>query len=276
MTLLLATLAVLVGVSVGLLGGGGSILTLPLLVYVGGLSPRDAVAASLFVVGVASAAALIGHARAGRVHHRHGLLFGAGSMVGAFAGGRLAHLVSGRILLGAFTVMMLATGLAMMRPRAETVPRPATGAALGRAVIAGVAIGVVTGLVGAGGGFVIVPALTLLLGLPMPVAIGTSLLVISMNSLAGFAGAITHASLPWPLVGGMALAAAVGAAVGSRLVGRVRPASLRRGFAWLVLAMTVFMASQQLSRTWALLVAAAIAAILLAGSLRKSSGVLHA
>jgi hypothetical protein len=245
-----AILALLVGLSLGLLGGGGSILTLPVLVYVVGLPPRDGIAASLLIVGVTSASAMLGHARAGRVRWSIGALFGAASMLGAFGGGRLSHLVPAAVLLGGFTFLMLVTALAMMRPRSEVesgaAPSALRGGALARVLAVGVGIGLLTGVVGAGGGFVIVPALALLCALPMRAAVGTSLLVITVNSFAGFAGAAAHATIPWRVVGVMTGSAVIGSFGGAALTTRVSPASLRKGFAWFVLAMTAFMVWKQI------------------------------
>lgn len=245
--LVAAILALLVGVSLGLLGGGGSILTLPVLVYVVGLDPRDGVAASLLIVGVTSAAAMLGHARGGHVEWRVGALFGGASMAGAFIGGRLSHFVPARVLLAAFTVLMLMTAIAMMRPRRESEAASVSlrGAALVRVPAVGGAIGLLTGVVGAGGGFVIVPALTLFCALPIRSAVGTSLLVITMNSLAGFAGASAHAEIPWTLVGVMTAAAVLGSLTGAALTTRVAPTALRKGFAWFIVAMTIFMVWKQ-------------------------------
>ena len=162
-------LAVFVGISLGLLGGGGSILTVPLLAYVAGVEPRHAIAMSLLVVGVTSAIAAITHARAGRVRWRIAVLFGLVAMAGAYAGGRLARFIPGTVLLVAFAVIMIAAGLAMLRGRKDT-----TGAdsdqrlPVVRIALLGMAVGLISGLVGAGGGFLLVPALALLGGLPMP------------------------------------------------------------------------------------------------------------
>jgi uncharacterized membrane protein YfcA len=202
MMILTLALSVLIGVSLGLLGGGGSILTVPILVYAAGLDPKDGIATSLLVVGVTSASAMLFHARGGRVAWRVGLLFGVASMIGAYGGGRLAHVLPAKLLLASFTLMMFVTALAMMRRRRDGAPAEVTaltGAALARAAPIGVAIGLLTGIVGAGGGFVIVPALVLLSKLPMRTAVGTSLLVIAMNSFAGFAGTLSHASIHWSL-----------------------------------------------------------------------------
>ena len=250
MIALALVLAVLIGVSLGLLGGGGSILTVPILVYVVGLDPRDGIATSLLVVGVTSAFAMLSHARAGRVEFRTGLLFGAASMAGAYAGGRLAHLLPAKTLLVAFTAMMFVTALAMMRRRLDapetTAPQSLRGAALARASALGVGIGLLTGVIGAGGGFVVVPALVLLCGLPMRTAVGTSLLIIAMNSFAGFAGALSHATIPWTLALAITGASVLGSFGGTALAGRVKPQALRSGFAWFVLGMAVWMSFKQL------------------------------
>jgi uncharacterized membrane protein YfcA len=250
MMVLAASIAILIGVSLGLLGGGGSILTVPILVYVAGLEPRDGIATSLLVVGVTGAVATLSHARAGRVQFRTGFLFGAASMVGAFAGGRFAHLLPAKTLLLGFTIMMFVTALAMMRRRARTpgttAPQVLRGAVLARASAVGVGVGLLTGVIGAGGGFVIVPALVLLCGLPMRTAVGTSLLVVAMNSFAGFAGALSHATIPWALALAITTASVFGSFGGTALSGRVRPQALRAGFAWFVLAMAVWMSFKQL------------------------------
>src|SRR5699024_11191714 len=176
MSILLAVvvlLATLVGLSLGLLGGGGSILTVPLLTYVAGMDAKEAIAASLFVVGTTSVVSTIAHARRGNVQWRTGLIFGVASMVGAFLGGLLGGFIPSTILMVAFALMMLATATAMLRGRkkkADTGEKKALP--LGKILAEGLAVGLVTGLVGAGGGFLVVPALALLGGLPMPIAVG--------------------------------------------------------------------------------------------------------
>src|SRR5690625_2501363 len=206
LTLLLThVLSVLIGLSLGLLGGGGPILTVPILTYVAGMNPKEAIAASLFVVGTTSAVSAISHARAGRVRWRTGLIFGAAGMVGAFGGGILGGYIPGTVLMIAFALMMVATSIAMIRGRKGARAKDASARELPTAkiVIEGLAVGLATGLVGAGGGFLVVPALALLGGLPMPVAVGTSLVVIAMKSFAGLAGYLTSVSLDWALVGGV-------------------------------------------------------------------------
>jgi uncharacterized membrane protein YfcA len=240
-------LAAVIGVSLGLLGGGGSILAVPLLIYVAGLPAKEAIATSLLVVGVTSAVAVIPHLRAGRVRWRTGLIFGAAGMAGAYTGGRLAAYIPAGILLTAFAVMMLATAAAMIRGRrgADGKPVPQELPVL-RVVVDGVVVGLVTGLVGAGGGFLVVPALALLGGLPVPVAIGTSLVVIAMKSFAGFAGYLSTVTINWGLAAAVTLAAVAGSLAGARLAGRIPADVLRKAFGWFVVVMGVFVLVQQL------------------------------
>lgn len=236
---LLASLVV--GVLLGLLGGGGSILTVPLLVYVMGVEPRTAIAMSLVVVGVTSASGAVLHARAGRVRWRTALVFGVGGMAGALLGGRINPLIPPGMLLLLFAGVMMAAAVAMLRRRerpapVEGAPAPeARALPVARVMAQGVGVGVLSGLVGAGGGFLIVPALALV-GLAAPVATATSLVVIALQCAAGFVGHLGHVRLPWALTGAVLAAAVVGSVVGGRLAGRVSPATLRRGFAVFVLA----------------------------------------
>ncbi|MEO3756920.1 sulfite exporter TauE/SafE family protein [Mycobacterium sp. B14F4] len=253
-------LAVLVGVSLGLLGGGGSILTVPLLAYVAGLDAKQAIATSLLVVGVTSAVGAISHARAGHVQWRTGLVFGAAGMAGAYGGGLVARFIPGSVLLIGFAVIMIATAVAMLRGRKELDsdggdrPLPIV-----KIVLEGLVVGLVTGLVGAGGGFLVVPALALLGGLPMPLAVGTSLVVIAMKSFAGLAGYLSSVQIDWALAGAVTAAALAGALVGARLTSRVNPDALRKAFGWFVLAMSSVILAQEVHP--ALGAAAAVATV---------------
>lgn len=240
-------LSLLIGVSLGLLGGGGSILTTPILIYALDVEPKAAIATSLLVVGITSAAALVSHARAGNVEWRTGLIFGLAGMAGAAGGGWVAGFISADLLLLLFAGMMLATAVAMFRGRKQP-PTEAEGKAIQvpKVVAEGLVVGVVTGLVGAGGGFLVVPALTLLGGVPMRKAIGTSLLVIALKSAAGFAGHASHVSIDWPLAGTISAAAVLGSFVGARLTSMIPPEALRKGFAVFVVVMALFVLGQQL------------------------------
>ncbi|HEX9832515.1 MAG TPA: sulfite exporter TauE/SafE family protein [Mycobacterium sp.] len=240
-------LAVFVGVALGLLGGGGSILTVPLLAYVAGMDAKQAIATSLLVVGVTSAIGAISHARAGRVQWRTGLIFGAAGMAGAYAGGVLARFIPGTVLLIGFAVMMIATAVAMLRGRKNVVvsegghhlPVP-------KIIAEGLVVGLVTGLVGAGGGFLVVPALALLGGLPMPIAVGTSLIVIAMKSFAGLGGYLSSVQIDWLVALAVTAAAVVGALIGARLTAMVNPDALRKTFGWFVLAMSSVILAQEI------------------------------
>jgi uncharacterized membrane protein YfcA len=244
-------LSSLIGLALGLLGGGGSILTVPVLVYGLGLEPKRAIATSLLVVGVTSSAALYAHARKGIVNYRTGLVFGGAAMLGAFAGGRVASLIPGAMLLVGFSIMMFATAVAMLRgcndaASADTAEGRASSLPVARVIWHGSIVGALTGLVGAGGGFLIVPALVLLGGMPMRMAVATSLLVIAMKSFAGFAGYVGHVAIDWQLASLVAAAAVAGSLVGSLLSARVPQSALRRFFAWFVMAMAVFILSREL------------------------------
>jgi hypothetical protein len=259
MLIVAASLALLIGLSLGLLGGGGSILTVPMLVYVLHVDAKQSIASSLFVVGVTSLVGTIAHARAGRVRWKVGLLFGVAGMLGATLGGQVAASIAGPVLLILFAGIMLATAGAMMRGRREptgaVAPRDLPVA---KAAGIGASVGVLSGLVGAGGGFLVVPALALVGGLSMGDAVGTSLLVIAMQSLAGFARHAAHTPLDWTLLGVVTVAAIMGSLAGARFASKLSPATMRRAFAWLVLGMAIFMLAQELPRFLGTPVAAAV------------------
>jgi len=242
--------AVLIGVALGVLGGGGSILTVPILVYLAGLDAKHAIAMSLFVVGVTSAIGAIPHARAGHVRWRTALLFGATAMAGAYVGGRLAAFIPGAWLLAGFGVMMLATAVAMLRERRDRPADVHHELPVPLVVAEGIVVGAVTGLAGAGGGFLVVPALVLLGGLPMAVAVGTSLVVIAMKSFAALAGYLSAVQIDWGLALAVTAAAVVGGVLGARLAGRIPDRVLRQGFGWFVVVMGAFVLIQQLPAVW--------------------------
>jgi uncharacterized protein len=248
--ILTVILAAGIGVSLGLLGGGGSILAVPLLIYVTGLPAKEAIATSLLVVGATSVIGVISHADAGRVRWRTGLIFGFAGMTGAYAGGRVAAYIPGGVLLTGFALMMLATAIAMIRGRRDRTDRPVPHELpVLRVILDGVVVGLVTGLVGAGGGFLVVPALALLGGLPMAVAVGTSLLVIAMKSFAGLAGYLADVHINWGLAAAVIAAAIAGSLLGGKLAGRIPAELLRKAFGWFVLGMGVFVLAQQLPAT---------------------------
>jgi uncharacterized protein len=263
MALLGLALAALIGLSLGLLGGGGSILTVPIFVYVLGFGAKEAIAMSLAVVGAVSLFGAAGHWRAGNVNLRVALVFGLVAMVGTYLGARLAVYFSGAAQLALFAVVMLLAALFMLR---EGKPARAAGEEeamadaaalpggaslermpLGLIVVEGLAVGALTGLVGVGGGFLIVPALVLLGGIPMKQAVGTSLLVIAMKSASGFLGYLGQVEVPWAFMTLFTGVAIVGILGGTYLVRFVSQVALKRAFALFLLVMGGFILYQNRS-----------------------------
>ncbi|MBX3184284.1 MAG: sulfite exporter TauE/SafE family protein [Polyangiaceae bacterium] len=242
-------LAVAVGLLLGMLGGGGSILAVPILVYVMGLGAKQAVATSLIVVAITSAVGAVQHGRTGSVRWRVGFGFGAASMVGAYGGGRVAAYLPGTVILALFGVMLLATALAMLvrRERSEGSREPHRRSAWWIPV-EGLVVGAVTGLVGAGGGFLVVPALIVLGGLGVKEAIGTSLLVITLKSAAGAVGYLGHVEMDWAVALGFSSAAVVGLVIGARLAERLPAQVLTRGFGGFVLLVGASLSAAELVR----------------------------
>ncbi|GAB3069340.1 sulfite exporter TauE/SafE family protein [Pedococcus soli] len=266
MSPLVLPLGLLIGLALGALGGGGSILTVPALVYLLAQDPRSATTSSLLIVGATSLIALAPHARAGRVRFGQGLMFGALGTAGSFAGSALAAHVDPQVLLTAFAGLMLVVATLMIRrslrstgvaggledPTAEPILtfNPITCACprLAKVVVTATAVGLLTGFFGVGGGFVLVPALVLALSFPMPVAVGTSLLVIAVNSATALTARITTGSthLDWPLIAGFTAAAVVGSLFGGRITSRVKPSHLTRAFAVLLVAVALYTAARSI------------------------------
>jgi len=299
--LLALPIGILIGLSLGALGGGGSILTVPALVYLLGESPHSATTMSLIIVGVTSIVAMAVHLRAGRVRVRSGIVFGVLGAGGAFAGSRLSASINPDALLAAFSVLMACAAAAMLYrqrsgatpaakvPAAACPPAPAPGDLAGhgvdddhgdhgvgdgagggvavrrpppratsraqgapsvspaRVVIAATLVGLVTGFFGVGGGFVVVPALVLALGFDMPAAVGTSLLVIAINSASALLSRLgTHASIGDALLITFTVAAVAGAIAGSRIASKARPERLAVAFAFLMIAIALYTAARSI------------------------------
>lgn len=274
----LIILALITGLLLGLLGGGGSILSVPILVYALGFEPKSAIAHSLIIVGLTSLVAAWLHWRQGGVRIRVAVTFGLVAMLGALAGARLAVFVSGELQLVMFAIVMLVAATLMFRGRrrmadagaggvaggsriqagstgaggvattgaaAPTVGREGSGREGGLAVVAqAFGVGILTGLLGVGGGFMIVPALALLGGLPMHQAVGTSVLIIGFNGLAGFTGYLGQVPIEWDIVGVFTGCAVLGASAGTLLMRRVDAGSLRKGFAVFLVCVAVFILYQ--------------------------------
>jgi uncharacterized protein len=288
--LLTLPLGLLVGLALGALGGGGSILAVPALVYVVGLGAKEAVTTSLVIVGVAALGGMVGHWRAGRVRVAAGLWFSLAGVAGSLLGTRLNRSVKPDVLLAAFAVVMMiaawrmwvtarsqersaATAAAEMSPSSgPTTPADQTsrdpgganhsestavddypditpglppGAGLrmstvAKVVVAGTAVGFMTGFFGVGGGFIIVPALVLTLGFEMPIAVGTSLLVIAVNCGVSLTSRLATTGVDWRVALPFTAAGLVGAVAGNHLASRTRAPTLLRWFAVLLVAVATY------------------------------------
>jgi hypothetical protein len=258
-------IGLIIGLTLGALGGGGSILTVPALVYLLGQNTQAATTGSLIIVGLTALAGMMAHHRAGRVRVAQGVAFGVLGIGGAYVGSLLSASVAPAALMSAFSVLMLVVA-AMMFARARrgrgSIPatdagvtdgpilmfRPSFACACPRALkvlITASAVGLLTGFFGVGGGFVVVPALVLALGFTMPVAVGTSLLVIAINSASALVARAGHGvDLDWTLIGVFTLAAIVGSLAGGRLATRVRPERLTAAFTVLLVAVALYTAAR--------------------------------
>jgi hypothetical protein len=232
--LLALAFSTLIGLSLGLLGGGGSILAVPVLVYVARVDVHAAIGMSLAVVGATALVGGLAHARAGRADLRAGAVFGGAGMLGAPLGAQATHAVAPRVLMLLFAALMLVVATLMLRHRGAAPPgRPRSRPAAVPA--AGFGVGLLTGFLGVGGGFLIVPALALLAGLPIHHAVGTSLLVIAANAAAGLLAHLGRGGVPLGLTGAFTAAAVLGALAGVRVAASLDPLRLRRGFALFVI-----------------------------------------
>lgn len=279
MSLLVLPIGLLIGLSLGALGGGGAILTVPALVYLVGQEPRDATTSSLLIVGLAALVALVPHARRGNVRFGQGLAFGALGIAGSLAGSALSARVPPAVLLTAFAALLTVVGALMLRRAVSPTPptsgeqaagvpdqrardarardargrtargrAPAVAAArlgcVAKVVAAATGVGLLTGFFGVGGGFVLVPALVLVLAFEMPTAVGTSLLVIAMNSATALAARAAQGAsqLDWPVIAAFTVVAVVGSLIGARVAARLDPRHLARAFGVLLLAVAVYTA----------------------------------
>ena len=231
--------ALSIGVSLGLLGAGGSILTVPALVYWVGLPPLEATTTSLVVVGLTSLSAALQHARGGHVNLRAALVFAGAGIPSSFLGSLLSRRIPPSALLLSFAFLMVAAGLAMIFRRSDL---PSGRASLVRVLSAGFTVGLLTGILGVGGGFLIVPALVLFAQVPMSDAVGTSVAVIAVNCTGGFAGRLSDASsIHWIGALEFSLVAIAGSFLGAALVGRIPVTWLRRAFGVFVIALASYM-----------------------------------
>ncbi|NJN76327.1 MAG: sulfite exporter TauE/SafE family protein [Synechococcaceae cyanobacterium RL_1_2] len=251
-------LAIVIGVSLGLLGGGGSVLALPVLVYVMDIDPKSAIAMTLIIVGIVSLLGTVPHARKGNVNLKTAVVFGSATMVGAYLGARIATLpfvtsgfqmiLFGLAMLSAAVLMIYRTTQTKAEPNQEldqvTYIKPTCKYCWLWLMTEGLGVGVLTGLVGVGGGFAIVPALVLLGKIPMKQAIGTSLLIIACNSIAGLLGYLGHVVIDWQITVGFTFLAAVGTILGSYLTQFVSTQQLQKAFGYFLLIVASFVLIQ--------------------------------
>ncbi|MEO6145349.1 MAG: sulfite exporter TauE/SafE family protein [Dermatophilaceae bacterium] len=254
-------IGLLIGLSLGALGGGGSILTVPALVYALGQDPHAATTGSLLIVGVTALAGMAAHQRAGRVRLGAGLVFGVLGVAGSYFGTRLSARVASDLLLAAFSLLMLVVAAVMLTrsqrrqgvarlPKQDDGPivrfRPTFRCVCPRAAKmlgTATAVGLLTGFFGVGGGFVVVPALVLVLGFSMPVAVGTSLLVISINSATALVARRGDGmALDWTVIGAFTAAAIIGALLGGWVTSRVPHRLLSQAFALLLVIVALYTA----------------------------------
>ncbi|MFK7912365.1 MAG: sulfite exporter TauE/SafE family protein [Pseudomonadales bacterium] len=245
--------ALAIGLSLGLMGSGGSILTVPVLVYLLGQDEKVAIASSLAIVGCIALAGSVRYLRLGLVDGRSIVLFGVPGMAGTWLGAWASQFVSGAMQLAVFSVVMLLAAALMLRTKPSTLAGP--GAVKRRAshsiVADGLAVGALTGFVGVGGGFLIVPALALLGGLNMQRAIGTSLLIIAAKSLVGFAKyqqvlAEQQLSIDYNIIAIVALVGTIGSAFGSQIGCNLKAETLKKGFGYFLILMGTFILLQSM------------------------------
>ena len=248
MTLLGAGLALLVGFVLGLLGGGGSVLTVPILIYALHVPVKPAIATSLCVVGLVAFIGFLSHLRQGTVATKVALIFGPSAVVAAYAGARIAKHIPPDVQLVLFALVGLAGSVMMFKGtmRRSVAEPPADYEFSGNRrtvallAIEGVGVGLLTGLIGVGGGFLIVPALVFVAKLPMRLAIGTSLLVITMNALSGFAGYAGIVPIDWHLVGWFTVVAGIGSVIGTLLSRRLPQQRLKQVFGVLLIGVSLY------------------------------------
>lgn len=254
----------LIGVSLGLIGGGGSILTVPVLVYLFGIDPILATAYSLFIVGSTSLVGSFTKFKDGMVNVKTAIIFGIPAIFAVYA--TRAYLVpvipstiftisdfvvtKAMLMMGLFAVLMVFASVSMIRNKpiavsaeAEKNPQSFNYPMI---LMEGIVVGVLTGLVGAGGGFLIIPALVLFSKLPMKQAVGTSLVIIAAKSLIGFLGDISHYELDWTLLATITGLAIAGIFIGNILSRKVDSDKLKKSFGWFVLAMGIYILVKEL------------------------------
>lgn len=253
----------LIGISLGLIGGGGSILTVPVLVYLFGVDPVLATAYSLFIVGTTSLVGTWPKYRDGMVNLKTAIIFGIPSIAAvyatrawlvplipnpAFVAGGIV-VTKAMLLMGLFALLMVFASVSMIRTKNRTAEAEISGPQqfnYPMILLEGALVGLLTGLVGAGGGFLIIPALVLFSKLPMKQAVGTSLLIIAAKSLLGFTGDLGHYTFDWSLLGSVTALAVLGIFLGNRMSRSIDGEKLKKAFGWFVLLMGIYILIREL------------------------------
>jgi uncharacterized membrane protein YfcA len=237
-----------IGLSLGLLGGGGSILTVPALVYLVGQTPQVAVTTSLAIVGANSMVGAMFHGSKGKLDWKVAIIFGSSGMLVSYLSAGISKHLSSEVLLAVFALLMLGIGIMLLFRRAKEEGTSYTAKPLLLVVVSGAGVGLLTGILGVGGGFLVVPALVMLLGLPVQVAVGTSLVVIAMNSVAGFLGHVGSGSVDWMVTLVFTSAGLIGTFSGMKLSSRLPSSKLQKAFAIFVIALAFFLLFDNLSK----------------------------
>lgn len=232
-------LAALAGLSLGLLGGGGSILAVPIMVYTANISPKIAVAMSLAVVGITTLFGVYGHYKAKNINIKLALQFGAAAIPSTFLGSYISQLISGNTQLIIFSIVMILAAVFMFKGRTEN-EQESKNQNIAMTLISGSFVGVMTGLIGVGGGFLIVPSLMYFTGIKIKQAVGTSLLIISLNSLIGFLSYLDKVQINWTFMSKFTLASIIGILIGTKLVPYIPAQKLKKAFAIFLILMGIF------------------------------------
>jgi uncharacterized membrane protein YfcA len=235
------TLGFGIGLSLGLMGGGGSLLTVPALVYLVGQTPQAAVTTSLAIVGANSLMGASFHRAQGTLNWKVALSFGGAGMLVAYLAAGLSKMLPEAVLLVAFAIVMLLVGGLMFTRGESGSAENSKPRSLPVVLASGAGVGLMTGILGVGGGFLIVPALVMLVGLPMQMAVGTSLIIIAMNSLAGFLGHAGDGSFNLTLTAIFTTAGLIGTFAGARLNKHLPAGKLQKVFAWFVILLAFFL-----------------------------------
>jgi uncharacterized membrane protein YfcA len=237
-----------IGLSLGLLGGGGSLLTVPALVYLVGQTPQAAVTTSLAIVGANSMVGALFHGSYGRLNRKVALTFGSAGMLVSYLSANISRHISPELLLVLFAVLMIGIGTLLLVRGASEEQAEYTARPLWLSVASGSIVGLLTGILGVGGGFLVVPALVMLVGLPVQMAIGTSLIIIAMNSTAGFLGHIGNGSMDWMVTLVFTTAGLLGTFSGMKLSRRLSSSKLQKAFAVFVIGLAIFLLIDNLSK----------------------------